>query len=141
MKLRSSRFSALVTVAVCVLSGCASVPQSGVEGGATEVKVYGSGKLAASQYEVVRRLWVDSWRAAFWLPTYPSEAEGIASLQTEAGRLGADGLIIEVHPRPSCATVRRSACGGTKNNHCHRVTVTRARRAARMALPTRQINA
>ena len=93
MKLRSSRFSALVAVAVCALSGCASVPQSGVEAGATEVKVYGSGKLAASQYEVVRRLWVDSWRAAFWLPTYPSEAEGIASLQTEAGRLGADGLI------------------------------------------------
>jgi hypothetical protein len=93
MKRRSSRFSTFVAVAVCVLSGCASVPQSGIEGGATEVKVYESTKLAASQYEVVRRLWVDSWRAAFWLPTYPSEAEGIASLQTEAARLSADGLI------------------------------------------------
>jgi hypothetical protein len=93
MKLRSSRFSARVAIVVCILSGCASVPQSSVEGGATEVKVYGSDKLAASQYEVVRRIWVDSWRTAFWLPTYPTEAEGIASLQTEAGRVGADGLI------------------------------------------------
>jgi hypothetical protein len=92
MKRRSSRLSALVA-AVSVLSGCASVPQSRVEGGTTEVKVYESNKLAAGQYEVVRRLWVDSWRSAFWLPTYPSEAEGIAALRTEAGRLGADGLI------------------------------------------------
>jgi uncharacterized protein YbjQ (UPF0145 family) len=76
-----------------VLSGCASAPQSGVEGGAAEVKVYASDKLAASQYEVVGRIWVDSWRSAFRLPTYPTEAEAIASLQAEAARRGADGLI------------------------------------------------
>jgi uncharacterized protein YbjQ (UPF0145 family) len=93
MKLRSSRFSAPVAVAVCVLSGCASVPQSGLEQGTTEVKVYETGTLAASRYVVVRRIWVDSWRSAFRLPTYSSEAEGIASLRAEAGRLGADGLI------------------------------------------------
>jgi hypothetical protein len=93
MKLRSSRFSALVAVAACALSGCASVPQSGVNVAATEVKIYGPGKLSESQYEVVSRIWVDSWRSNFLLPTYPSEAEGIASLQTEAARVGADGLI------------------------------------------------
>jgi hypothetical protein len=94
MKLRSSRFLALVAAAICVLSGCASVPQSGVERGASEVKVYGSDQLPAGQYEVVRRLWIDSWQhTAFGMPTYPSEADGIASLQAEAGRLGANGLI------------------------------------------------
>jgi len=93
MKLRSSRYSALVAATVFLLSGCASVPRSSTEGGTTEVKVYTSDQLGTSQYEVVRRLWVDSWHAAFRLPTYPSEAEGIASLQAEAGRLGADGLI------------------------------------------------
>ena len=82
-----------VAVAVCVLSGCASVPQGGLERGTNEVKVYETGTLAASQYVVVRRVWVDSWRSAFRLPTYSSEAEGIASLQAEAARLGADGLI------------------------------------------------
>jgi hypothetical protein len=93
MKLRSSRFSALVAVAVCVLSGCASAPQSGVERRAAEVKVYEPEQLVQGQYEVVRHLWVDSWRAAFWLPSYSSKAEGIASLQAEAARLGANGLI------------------------------------------------
>ena len=93
MKLQSSRFSALVAVAVCVLSGCASVPQSEINVAATEVKIYAPGKLSVNQYEVVRRIWVDSWRSNFLLPTYPSEADGIASMQAEAARLGADGLI------------------------------------------------
>jgi len=93
MKLRSSRFSALVAVAVCVLSGCASAPQSGVERQGGEVKVYEPEQLTQGQYEVVRHLWVDSWRTAFWLPSDSSEADGIASLQAEAARLGANGLI------------------------------------------------
>jgi hypothetical protein len=93
MKLQNAQLSALVAVAAWALSGCASAPKSGVQGGATEIKIYGSDQLAASQYEVVTRIWVSSWRTAFWLPTYPSEAEAIASLQVEAARLDADGLI------------------------------------------------
>jgi hypothetical protein len=93
MKLRSSRFSTLVAVAVCVLSGCASAPRSGVERQPAEVKVYEPEQLAQGQYELVRYLWVDSWRTAFWLPTASSEAKGIASLQAEAARRGANGLI------------------------------------------------
>ena len=93
MKLRSSRLSALVAVTGCVLGGCASVPQQGVATAATDVKVYEPSQLAASQYEVVRHIWVDSWRSAFWVPAYSSEAEGIAALRTEAASLGADGLI------------------------------------------------
>jgi hypothetical protein len=93
MKLRSSCFSAFVAVAVCVLFGCASAPPSGVERQATEVKVYEPEQLVQGQYELVRYLWVDSWRTAFWLPIDSSEAEGIASLQAKAVRLGANGLI------------------------------------------------
>src|SRR5471032_1832945 len=93
MKLRSSRFSALVTVAVCMLSGCAGAPQRGVERQGAEIKVYEPEQLAQGQYELVRYLWVDSWRTAFWLPSASSEAKGIASLRAEAARLGANGLI------------------------------------------------
>ena len=93
MKFRSPRFSAFVAVTACVLSGCASAPQTGIEGRAAEVKVFEPEQLAQGQYELVRYLWVDSWRTAFWLPSAPSEAEGIASLQAEAARLGANGLI------------------------------------------------
>jgi hypothetical protein len=93
MKFRSSRVAALVAVALCVLSGCASAPQSGVKRQAAEVKVYQPEQLAQDRYELVRYLWVDSWRTAFWLPLASSEAGGIASLQAEAARLGANGLI------------------------------------------------
>jgi hypothetical protein len=93
MKLRSSRFSALIAVTVCVLSGCASAPKGGVERQAAQLKVYEPDELVQGQYEVVRYLWVDSWRTAFWLPSASSEPEGIASLQAEAARLGANGLI------------------------------------------------
>ena len=93
MKIRSPRFSALVAVVACVLSGCASTPPSGVEGDVTGVKIYESNQLVPNQYEVVGRIWVDSWRSAFRLPAYASEAEARASLQAEAARRGADGLI------------------------------------------------
>jgi hypothetical protein len=68
-------------------------PKGDVERQAAEVKVYEPEQLAQDQYELVRYLWVDSWRTAFWLPRASSEANGIASLQTEAARLGANGLI------------------------------------------------
>ncbi len=94
MKLSGLRVSMFAAVAACVLSGCASAPPSGAEvRAASDVRIYESNNLASSRYDVVRRVWVESWRSAFWLPTYPTEAEGIASLQTEAGRAGADGLI------------------------------------------------
>ena len=95
MKLRCTQFPAFVAVAVavCLLSGCASAPLSRPDERTEAVKVYEPDALASSRYEVVRQLWVDSWNTAVWTPTYSSEAEGIASLQAEAGRLGADGLI------------------------------------------------
>jgi uncharacterized protein YbjQ (UPF0145 family) len=93
MKLQSSRFLALIALTMCVLTGCASAPKNGVEIQAGQVKVYEPDRLLRDKYESVRYLWVDSWRTAFWLPSASSESEGIALLQTEAARLGANGLI------------------------------------------------
>jgi hypothetical protein len=94
MKRRSSRHLASGAVALCVLCACAGAPRGGAESRpAVEVKVYEPEQLVQDQYEIVRYLWVDSWRTAFWLPSEPSEAEGIATLQAEAARLGANGLI------------------------------------------------
>jgi hypothetical protein len=93
MKIPSSSLSALVSVAMSLLCACASTPQGDVERRPAEVKLYSMGQLADNRYEVVSRLWVDSWRSAFRIPTYPSEDEAIASLQAEAARLGADGLV------------------------------------------------
>jgi len=93
VKLQSSLFFAIVAMTACSLSGCASAPTSGAEGRDSTVRVYEPADLSSSEYDVVRQLWVDSWSTALWMPTYASEAEGIASMQDEAARSGADGLI------------------------------------------------
>ena len=58
-----------------------------------DLKIYAPGELSVSRYEVVGRPWVDSWRAAFWLPTFPSAEQAIDALKTEAAGRGADGLV------------------------------------------------
>ena len=93
MKIRGSLSSALFASAACVLAGCATTAQGDAEKRAAEVKVYQARELANDQYQVVSHIWVASWRTAFWTPTYSSEEEALASLRTEAARLGADGLV------------------------------------------------
>jgi hypothetical protein len=93
MKIRSSRFSALVAGSACVLCAGAGIAQSDIEQRASQLKIYALGEIKMSRYEIVGRPWVDSWRSAFWVPTFPSEEQAIAALQTEAARRGADGLL------------------------------------------------
>ena len=93
MKMQHSSLVAPVTVAVFALWGCASTPPGDIEGRAAEVKIYRMDDLAGTPYKVVSRLWVGSWRSAFWAPTYPSEDQAIGSLRAEAARLDANGLV------------------------------------------------
>jgi hypothetical protein len=93
MNLRGSRFAALVAGSACVLCAGVGIAQSDVEQRASQLKIYALGEISVSRYEVVGRPWVDSWRSAFWVPTYPSQEQAIAALQTEAARRGADGLL------------------------------------------------
>jgi len=93
MQSRGLRYSAIAASAAFLLAGCASAPRNGAGTQAAEVKVYGPAQLAQGQYDVVRRLWVDSWRTAFRVPSHSSEAAGIAALRAEAARSGANGLI------------------------------------------------
>lgn len=92
-KRKNPRVSVVIAVGLCVLAGCSGLARNEAEKPSVEVKVYEPEQLKQDQYALVRYLWVDSWRTAFSLPTYSSEAKGIASLQAEAARLGANGLI------------------------------------------------
>jgi hypothetical protein len=93
MKRRSPRLSALAGAAACLLAGCAGMPQSDIKASGSEVRIHDPATLPPQQYEVVERIWVGTWHAAFWLPTYPTEKEAIAAMQAEASRVGADGLV------------------------------------------------
>ena len=75
-----------------MLCAGAGIAQSDVQQGAPQLKIYARGEINASRYDVVGRPWVDSWRSAFWVPTFPSQEQAVAALQTEAARRGADGL-------------------------------------------------
>jgi hypothetical protein len=93
MKIRRPRFSTLLATAVSVLSAGTGLPQTAVEQRAPDLPIYTSTEINVSRYEVVGRPWVDSWRSAFWLPTFPTQQQAIAALQTEAASRGADGLL------------------------------------------------
>ena len=93
MKTRDSLLSVSIVCAVCALGGCASVPQQDVEKRAAELKIYKPAELSGTPYQSVGHVWVDSWRTAFYPPTYPSEDEAVRSLRAEAARLGANGLV------------------------------------------------
>lgn len=75
-----------VAIAAAVFAGCAGLK-------AEDVKVYTPAQLRQGEYETVKRLWVETWRPRFWVPTYSSRDEGIAALQDKAAALDANGLI------------------------------------------------
>ncbi len=75
-----------MAVLAATLAGCA--------GDATrDVRVYEPTQLREAQYVPVARLWVETWRARTWVPTYESSEDGIAALKDKAAALGANGLI------------------------------------------------
>ena len=88
----SSRLAALVGSSL--LFGCASVPLGQtVEQRAPELPIYTTGELNPGRYEVVTRQWGDTWRSAFWSPTFPTREQAVAALNAEAAARGADGLL------------------------------------------------
>jgi len=60
---------------------------------AEDVKVYTPAQLRQDEYESVKRLWVETWRTPFWVPSYSSPKDGIAAMQDKAAALRANGLI------------------------------------------------
>ena len=93
MKVRSSWISVIVAGSACMLNATSGFAQSDVQRPASALRIYTFGEITMSRYEAVGRLPADSWRTAFWLPTFPNQEQAIAALQTEATKLGADGLL------------------------------------------------
>src|SRR5712691_7377086 len=84
MKKRIASLAAIVSGAV--LGACATIKPE-------DVKVYEPAQLRQGEYETVKRLWVETWRTPFWVPSYSSHEDGIAAMRDKAAGLGANGLI------------------------------------------------
>jgi hypothetical protein len=82
----------LIAGCISLAAGCATAPHADTEGQAA-VQVYELNPLVAKPYDIVDRLWTGSWRSAFWVPTYSTKDEAIASMQAEAARLKAEALV------------------------------------------------
>ena len=93
MKIRSARLSSIMVALAFVSSTGGGIAQSAGEQPAPQLRMYTVGEINASRYDVVSRLWADSWRSAVWLETFPTQGEAVAALQTEAARRGADALL------------------------------------------------
>jgi len=83
----SKRIASPAAVVLTVaLSACATTKTE-------DVKIYSPAGLRQGEYQTVARLWVETWRPPFWVPSYSSPKDGIAVLQDKAAGLGANGLI------------------------------------------------
>ena len=60
---------------------------------AQAVPIYDATQIPFDRYTVMKRIWVENWRSAFWIPGHRDEAAAQHALLSEAGRLGADGVI------------------------------------------------
>jgi hypothetical protein len=95
MRIRFAPLSWLIAgiLSVC---GCATAPSADIEKRAAAVQVYEMDPyrfFIPKPYDVVGRIWSDSRRTAFSIPTYPTKEAAIAAMQTEAARLDANALI------------------------------------------------
>jgi len=75
-----------IGILAAALAGCTGIKPE-------DVTVYNSAELKQGQYETVAHLYVETWRARFWTPTYSADEDPIPSLRIKAARLGANGLI------------------------------------------------
>lgn len=57
------------------------------------IRVYAPGEISPDRYRVLERLWVDSWRSAFRVPSYDDPAAAFQALVDAANQVGADGLV------------------------------------------------
>jgi len=79
------------------------------------IPVYESVTSTSMRYEVIKRLWTESWRSLFAVPGYESPEEAIAAFREHAAGLGGNGVInFGCYRLPgSFGSGSRLACNGT----------------------------
>ena len=77
----------MLACALCLEAGAA------LSADAPRVRVFDATQLTLDRYTVVKRIWTQTWRAAFWLPEHDSAADAIAALTSRAADEGADAVI------------------------------------------------
>ena len=103
-----------VILAVAVLSGAVPAQVFASGGARPEVHIYEAGALTPDRYTVVKRLSVESWQSAFWVPTYEESGDAITAVEKEAAAAGANGII-----NLNCLNARGGWFSGKDAYYCY----------------------
>ena len=85
MKLRAISIAWLMS-AVAVTAGCA-----GTTGG-KDLRLVELGEVPQGSYDLVERVWGNTWYTPFYVPWYATEQDAMAGLMTQASIRGADAV-------------------------------------------------
>jgi len=80
----------MVAVLWCAASGWNAAAQEPLRG--APLRVFDATELTPDRYTVIKRIWVENWRSAFWIRASKDSSTAIAALSAEAERLGADAI-------------------------------------------------
>ena len=100
----------IVLSLLALLSACATP----APGNPDQVSVHES-VVSAPRYQIVKRLWTESWRSAVRVPTYASSEDAMADFRRQAANLGGNGVInFGCYPLPGLiGGDTRLVCNGT----------------------------
>jgi uncharacterized protein YbjQ (UPF0145 family) len=79
--------AAVLACALCAVAGPAPAAD------AAGIKVFDATQLTLDRYTVLKRIWTQSWRSAFWVPEDDKVEDAIAALISKAADEGADAVI------------------------------------------------
>lgn len=85
---RRALLSALLVLSTWTHTATGSQPAAGAA-----VPIYDSTQVALDRYTVLKRIGIDDWRSAFGIRGHSDLAGAQSAIVSEAGRLGADGVI------------------------------------------------
>jgi hypothetical protein len=89
--MQSCKLTLPATVFVLLLSAMNAVAQETAR--SAPLRIFDATELTPDRYTVIKRIWVENWRSAFWLPAHSDSSSAIAALTAEAARAGADAVI------------------------------------------------
>jgi uncharacterized protein YbjQ (UPF0145 family) len=92
MPMRRIRMPAVLVLLPLLAAGCASQPPQAPVA-AAQVAVHESVASAPVRFQVIKRLWVDSWVSAFGTPSYEAQNAALEAFRQQAADLGGNGVI------------------------------------------------
>ena len=112
--LRSST-AVLLAGLLAAASTIAAAQDKASPSAAQSIPVYESVTSTPQRYEIVKRLWTESWRSVLAVPGYETREEALAAFREHAVSLGGNGVInFGCYRLPrALGTGERLACNGT----------------------------